>query len=261
MTDFKAIIRLFSGSGIDCVIVGGLAATMRGVRRTSTPSPSWKRSSRSAATIERIARRPFPATPTTTRAPVAATAPYCLPSTTGQVIGLRALAPHYRQSPPRLQLPNAATRSPRRHSPPPVRQNHRSRNTTLPRPAKRDRHIASAPAENRRRIANRDSCGRASMRPRGIPLGKPVLLDQRRDGVVAASMRPRGIPRGKRRCPHRTRRRCQRCFNEAAGEYPAENLNLEDPEVTIHDRPASMRPRGIPAENVRRGGRRSCWSR
>ncbi len=33
MTDFKAVIQLFSGSGIECVIVGGLAATIHGSAR------------------------------------------------------------------------------------------------------------------------------------------------------------------------------------------------------------------------------------
>ena len=33
MTDFKAVIQTFSGSGIECVIVGGLAATIHGSAR------------------------------------------------------------------------------------------------------------------------------------------------------------------------------------------------------------------------------------
>ena len=33
MTDFKTIIRLFSEAGIECVIVGGLAATIHGSSR------------------------------------------------------------------------------------------------------------------------------------------------------------------------------------------------------------------------------------
>lgn len=33
MTDFKVVIRLFSESGIECVIVGGLAATIHGSAR------------------------------------------------------------------------------------------------------------------------------------------------------------------------------------------------------------------------------------
>ena len=33
MTDFKTVIQVFSGSGIDCVIVGGLAATIHGAAR------------------------------------------------------------------------------------------------------------------------------------------------------------------------------------------------------------------------------------
>ena len=33
MTDFKTVIRLFSGAGIECVIVGGLAATIHGSAR------------------------------------------------------------------------------------------------------------------------------------------------------------------------------------------------------------------------------------
>ena len=33
MTDFRAVIQLFSGSGIECVIVGGLAATIHGSAR------------------------------------------------------------------------------------------------------------------------------------------------------------------------------------------------------------------------------------
>ena len=33
MTDFEAIIRIFSESGIECVIVGGLAATIHGSSR------------------------------------------------------------------------------------------------------------------------------------------------------------------------------------------------------------------------------------
>ncbi len=33
MTDFEKIVRLFSEAGIDCVIVGGLAATIHGSAR------------------------------------------------------------------------------------------------------------------------------------------------------------------------------------------------------------------------------------
>ena len=33
MTDFKTIIRLFSDAGVECVIVGGLAATIHGSAR------------------------------------------------------------------------------------------------------------------------------------------------------------------------------------------------------------------------------------
>ena len=33
MTDFKAVIQVFSGAGIECVIVGGLAATIHGSAR------------------------------------------------------------------------------------------------------------------------------------------------------------------------------------------------------------------------------------
>ncbi len=33
MTDFKTVIQVFSGSGIDCLIVGGLAATIHGSAR------------------------------------------------------------------------------------------------------------------------------------------------------------------------------------------------------------------------------------
>ena len=33
MTDFRTVIQVFSGSGIDCVIVGGLAATIHGSAR------------------------------------------------------------------------------------------------------------------------------------------------------------------------------------------------------------------------------------
>ncbi len=33
MTDFKAVIQLFSSAGIECVIVGGLAATIHGSAR------------------------------------------------------------------------------------------------------------------------------------------------------------------------------------------------------------------------------------
>lgn len=33
MTDFKAVIQTFSGSGIECVIVGGLAGTIHGSAR------------------------------------------------------------------------------------------------------------------------------------------------------------------------------------------------------------------------------------
>lgn len=33
MTDFRAVIRLFSGAGVECVIVGGLAATIHGSAR------------------------------------------------------------------------------------------------------------------------------------------------------------------------------------------------------------------------------------
>ena len=37
MTDFKAVIRLFSGAGIECVIVGGLAAAIHGSARLTQP--------------------------------------------------------------------------------------------------------------------------------------------------------------------------------------------------------------------------------
>lgn len=33
MTDFEQVIRIFSGAGIECVIVGGLAATIHGSAR------------------------------------------------------------------------------------------------------------------------------------------------------------------------------------------------------------------------------------
>ena len=33
MTDFEAVIREFSEAGVDCVIVGGLAATIHGSAR------------------------------------------------------------------------------------------------------------------------------------------------------------------------------------------------------------------------------------
>ena len=50
MTDFKTVIRLFSGAGIECVIVGGLAATSHGsARLTARSSPG---SSRRAALLE-----------------------------------------------------------------------------------------------------------------------------------------------------------------------------------------------------------------
>ena len=33
MTDFRAVIQLFGGAGVECVIVGGLAATIHGSAR------------------------------------------------------------------------------------------------------------------------------------------------------------------------------------------------------------------------------------
>lgn len=33
MTDFRAVVQLFSGAGVECVIVGGLAATIHGSAR------------------------------------------------------------------------------------------------------------------------------------------------------------------------------------------------------------------------------------
>ena len=176
---------LFSGSGIDCVIVGGLAATMRGVRRTSTPSPSWKRSSRSAATIRTNSPPPVPSNPHYDEGACGRHRPV-LPAVHHRT-GHRTTRSRAALS----SIPSEAAVPERRNafpatpdSPPPVRRNHRSRNTTLPLPAKRDRHIASAPAENRRRIADRDSCGRASMRPRGIPRGKRALAAGRKPGTM-----------------------------------------------------------------------------
>ena len=111
----------------------------------------------------------------------------------------------------------------------------------------------------------------ASMRPRGIPAENARTLSCR---VVRswASMRPRGIPAeniiqttsgsvpnlrfneaaGNTRGKHTGGKRCWRrpsvCFNEAAGNTRGKR-RLRSPGG--HAVPASMRPRGIPAENPR----------
>ena len=59
MTDFEAIIRVFSESGVECVIVGGLAATIHGSSRLTLDVDLVY--SRTPANIERLvsALRPY----------------------------------------------------------------------------------------------------------------------------------------------------------------------------------------------------------
>ena len=59
MTDFEAIVRVFSESGVECVIVGGLAATIHGSSRLTLDVDLVY--SRTPANIERLvsALRPY----------------------------------------------------------------------------------------------------------------------------------------------------------------------------------------------------------
>ena len=61
MTDFKSIIRVFHESGVDCVIVGGLAATIHGSARLTQDVDLVY--SRSRANIERLAGALVPHSP------------------------------------------------------------------------------------------------------------------------------------------------------------------------------------------------------
>ena len=63
MTDFKTVIRLFSGADIECVIVGGLAATIHGSARLTQDVDFVY--ARTPANIDRLvdALRPHAAVP------------------------------------------------------------------------------------------------------------------------------------------------------------------------------------------------------